>query len=117
MSSLPRASAVAAVSVALCAAGAAPASAARSCGTAKRPFTDARPAVSITKGRIQCSTARGVMRAYWKRDVSAFTKTVRLRYAGIRWVCRPTVGGEVPNRWACRGGGPSRNRFRVTARE
>ena len=83
----------------------------------KRPFTDARPLVTITKGSIACSTARGVMSKYWHRSVDAFSRRVRLRYRGIRWVCFPTSGGEIPNRWACRGGGPARNRFRVTARE
>ena len=98
-------------------AAAAPATAARSCGTVDRQFTDARPLVTITKGSIRCRTARGVMRAYWGTSVDAFTRTVRLRHAGIRWICRPTVVDDVPNRWACRGGGPDRNRFRVTARE
>ena len=101
----------------VCGATAAPAIGATDCGSIRRPFTDARPLVSITKGSLRCATARGVMRAYWNRSVDAFTRTVRLRHAGIRWVCRPTVAGEVPTRWACRGGGPARNRFRVAARE
>jgi hypothetical protein len=99
------------------AAGAPHAQAATDCGSARRPFTDARPLVSITKGDMACSTARGVMRRYWNRSVDAFSQTVRLRYRGVRWVCRPTSGGEVPNRWVCRGGRPARNRLRVLARE
>ena len=99
------------------AAGAMPAEAATNCGSVRRPFTDARPLVTITKGSLTCATARGVMRAYWKRSVDAFSRRVRLRYRGIRWVCFPTTAGEVPNRWACRGGGPERDRFRVRARE
>jgi hypothetical protein len=94
-----------------------PAEAATNCGSVRRPFTDARPSVTVTKGSIKCSTARGVMSKYWGTTVTAFRSTVALRYRGIHWVCKPTVRGEVPSRWACRGGGPNRNRFRVRAED
>ena len=93
-----------------------PAEAARACGVVGRPYTDGGASVVIRKGALRCATARGVYRRYWSRSVDAFTRTVRLRYAGIRWVCGPTVD-DFPYRWLCRGGGPSRNRFRVTAAE
>jgi hypothetical protein len=56
------------------------------------------------------------MRRYWTTSTDAFTRTVRLRHAGIRWTCRPTTD-DFPYRWACRGGGREQNRHRVTARE
>ena len=94
----------------------APASAARACGAVDRPFTDGAAEVTVRKGDLRCSTARGLLRRYWGRSVDAFTRRVRLRHAGIRWTCRPTTD-DFPYRWACRGGGPARDRFRVTARE
>ena len=94
----------------------APAEAARGCGVVDRPFTDGRAQVSVNKGALKCSTARGLMRRYWKTSVDAFTRRVQVRYAGVRWTCRPTVD-DFPYRWSCNGGGPDRTRFRVTARE
>jgi hypothetical protein len=92
------------------------ASADRSCGVTGRPFTDGGAEVTIRKGSLRCTTARSVMRRYWRTRVDAFTRTVRVRVAGIRWTCRPTVD-DFPYRWACTGGGPARDRFRITARE
>lgn len=96
--------------------GATTASAAKRCGTVARPFTDGGAVVVIRKGDLRCATARGLLRAYWRTEVAAFRSVVRLRHAGIRWTCRPTVG-DFPFRWECRGGGRARDRFRVTARE
>lgn len=56
------------------------------------------------------------MRRYWNTSVDAFKRRVQLRYAGIRWTCRPTVN-DFPYRWSCTGGGRNRDRFQVTARE
>jgi hypothetical protein len=92
------------------------ADAARACGVVGRPFTDGGAAVTVAKGDLRCATARGLMRAYWSRSFDAFTRRVTLRHAGIRWTCRPTTD-DFPYRWACTGGGPNRDRFRVTARE
>ena len=94
----------------------APASAAQSCGVVSRQFTDGGAQVIIVKGRLKCATARTLMRRYWGTRVTAFRETVGLRVAGIRWTCRPTTS-DFPFRWACSGGGPRRDRFRVTARE
>ena len=90
--------------------------AATPCGDVGRPYTDGSAEVVIRKGALRCSTARGLYRRYWSRSVDAFTRTVRLRHAGIRWICRPTTD-DFPYRWLCRGGGSSRNRFRVSAAE
>jgi hypothetical protein len=97
-------------------ASAAPAHAARDCGVVGRPFTDGGAEVRVAKGSLRCATARGLYRRYWSTSVDAFARTVRVRHAGIRWTCRPTTG-DFPYRWACTGGGPDRDRFRVTARE
>lgn len=94
----------------------APAQAARDCGVTARAFTDGGARVAVRKGKLRCATARGLMRSYWSTRVEAFSSTVRLKHAGIRWICKPTTD-DFPYRWLCRGGGESRNRFRVTARE
>jgi hypothetical protein len=96
--------------------GAPPASADRACGVVGRPFTDGGAEVTVRTGALRCTTARGLMRRYWSRSVDAFTRPARFRHAGIRWSCRPTTS-DFPYRWSCSGGGPARNRFRVTARE
>jgi len=96
--------------------GAAPAGAATGCGTVARPFTDGGAVVVVRKGDLRCATARGLLRAYWRTRADAFRSVVRLRHAGIRWSCRPTVE-DFPFRWECRGGGSARDRFRVTAHE
>jgi hypothetical protein len=111
--SLPIAFSTAVAALLLCAPAA---SAARDCGVVGRPFTDGGAEVTVAKGALRCATARGLMRRYWRTSADAFTRTVRLRHGGIRWTCRPTVD-DFPYRWACNGGGPSRDRFRVTARE
>jgi hypothetical protein len=95
---------------------AAPASAARDCGTVGRPFTDGGAEVKVAKGALKCATARALVVRYWRTDFDAFTRTVRLRHAGIRWTCRPTTD-DFPYRWRCDGGGAQRDRFRVTAAE
>ena len=97
-------------------AAAAPAAAARECGTVGRPFTDGGAEVAVAKGRLRCTTARGLMRRYWGIRADAFQTSIALSHAGIRWRCRPTTD-DFPYHWACTGGGPARNRFRVTARE
>ena len=104
------------VALAVLGASAPAASADRACGVVGRPFTDGGAQVAVRKGALRCTTARGLMRRYWRTSVDAFTRTQRLTYAGIRWTCRPTVD-DFPYRWACTGGGPQRSRFRVTARE
>ena len=108
------------IAAALCAtvvlAPAAPADAATACGVVARPFTDGGASVVVRKGALRCTTARALLRRYWRTRPDAFSSTVRLRHAGIRWTCRPTTE-DFPYRWECRGGGPSRSRFRVTAAE
>ena len=104
------------VALAVLGASAPTASADRACGVVGRPFTDGGAEVAVRKGALRCTTARRLMRRYWSMGFDAFTRTRRLRYAGIRWTCRPTVD-DFPYRWACTGGGPRRTRFRVTARE
>jgi hypothetical protein len=86
------------------------------CGSVGRPYTDGAADVAVEKGDLKCSTAKSLMRRYWGTRVTAFRSTVRLRHAGIRWTCRPR-GEGFPTRWECRGGGPERNRYRVTAHE
>lgn len=93
-----------------------PAVAAQGCGVVSRPFTDGGAQVTVRKGALKCSTARGLMRRYWNTSVDAFKRRVQLRYAGIRWTYRPTVN-DFPYRWSCTGGGRNRDRFQVTARE
>jgi hypothetical protein len=109
---------IACTAAALVVLGAGPsvASADRACGVVGRPFTDGGAEVAVRSGALRCAPARGLMRRYWSRSVDAFTRPVRLRHAGIRWSCRPTTD-DFPYRWSCSGGGPSRDRFRVTARE
>jgi hypothetical protein len=104
------------LTLATLAVAAVPAHGATRCGTVDRPYTDGGAEVVITKGKLRCSTARGLMRRYWGIRADAFQTIVSLRHAGISWRCRPTVD-DFPYRWTCTGGGPSRNRFRVTARE
>ena len=113
---MTRRPALAAAAAVACLAPAAPADAARPCGTVGRPFTDGGAEVAVAKGRVSCATARGLMRRYWGIRADAFQTSIALRHAGIRWRCRPTTD-DFPYRWACNGGGPDRNRFRVTARE
>ena len=93
-----------------------PAHAATDCGTVDRPFTDGGAEATIAKGRLRCATARGLYRRYWGIRADAFETVIVLRHGGISWRCRPTTD-DFPYRWSCDGGGPSRNRFRVTARE
>ena len=92
------------------------AAAARDCGVVGRPFTDGGAEVAVAKGRLTCRTARDILRRYWNTSADAFTRRVTVRAAGIRWACRPTTN-DFPYRWACTGGGPDRDRFRITARE
>jgi hypothetical protein len=94
----------------------APAEAARDCGVVGRPFTDGGAEVTVAKGELKCTTARGLLRRYWTTSVDAFARRLTVRHAGIRWTCRPTTD-DFPYRWRCTGGGPDRNRFAVTARE
>jgi hypothetical protein len=116
MGALRRVAVCTAAVLAVLMAGAGPASADRACGVVGRPFTDGGASVTVRTGALRCTTARGLYRRYWNRSVDAFTRSARFRYAGIRWTCRPTTN-DFPYRWSCSGGGPSRNRFRVTARE
>jgi hypothetical protein len=90
--------------------------AARSCGSVDRPFTDGGAMVTVRKGDLRCSTARAVLRRYWSLEPAAFQQRRRVRHAGIRWTCRPTTD-DFPYRWSCTGGGPDRNRYRITAAE
>jgi hypothetical protein len=92
------------------------ASADRRCGAVPRQFTDGVAEVVVRRGALRCATARGLLRRYWGTRVDAFSRTLSVRFAGIRWRCGPTVS-DFPLRWACEGGGPGRDRFRVTARE
>ena len=88
-----------------------PATAARGCDTVRRPYTDASPIITVVRGPVRCANARGVMKRYWLSEVLAFRKTKTLRFAGIRWTCRPT-GSGFPTRWRC-----TSRRSTVTARE
>ncbi|PTL54922.1 hypothetical protein [Paraconexibacter algicola] len=73
----------------------------RSCGSVKRPFTDARVAVSVTKGSVSCRTARAVLGRYWRSSTTAFSRSVTVSYRGVRWRCRPTAVMSGANAWGC----------------
>ena len=44
------------------------------CGTTPRAFTDGSPAVYVAAGTTSCTTAKSVMRRYWKSDPSGSRK-------------------------------------------
>ena len=63
----------------------------RSCGEVRRSYTDARVAVTVTKGSVSCRTARGVLLTYWRASPGAAARTRTIQY-------RATAGAASPNR-------------------
>ncbi|WP_354698037.1 hypothetical protein DSM112329_03699 [Paraconexibacter sp. AEG42_29] len=73
----------------------------RDCGELRRPYTDARVAVTVTKGSAACKTARGVLTAYWRASPGAAARTRTVTYRGNRWRCVPQRVMSGARAWGC----------------
>ncbi len=73
----------------------------RACGEVRRPYTDARVAVTVTKGTAACRTARGVLLRYWGASPGAAARTRTVTYGGRRWRCVPQRVMSGAAAWGC----------------
>ena len=73
----------------------------RDCGKVRRPYTDARVAVTVTKGSAACRTARGVLSSYWRASPGSADRTRTVVYHGTRWRCVPDQVMSGARAWGC----------------